>query len=241
MALPELMGFADAGILLAAFALLLVVLSYNVSQINSLMIFANAKAFVTALSTRLVTSPNCFAYEQQMPYYNQQGYSGIPANSVDIQSSETPGVISFSKFITNNFLSCAQYTYYGGATDVPFSKTLIPDMVGISVTLTDTQDPTGLAGQRSLTLSNFPQYEYGSAFVSAEEATAMEAEVVEAVLFVESVAINVAIGVLTAGASYASGINVNLIGVLGSNSHNSIAPQYVLSYLLLSENRYTES
>lgn len=241
MALPELMGFADAGILMAAFALLIVVLSYNVSQINSVMMFANAKAFITALGTRLVTSPNCFAYEQQIINYNKNGYSGIPANSVDEQYSVNPGTIDLSKFTMDNFLSCAQYIYFGGATNVPSGEQFIlPDVVGISAKLVDTQDPTAFGGSNSIMISNYPQFNYGQNFYQEEALINSEAQIAEWVAMGVSTALNIALATATAGTSLA-GMNVNIIIALGSNSHSSIAPQYSLAFLLASENSYTES
>ncbi len=240
MALPELMGFANAGILMAAFALLIVVLSYNVSQINSVMMFANAKAFVTALGMRLVTSPNCFAYQQHIPYFNKNGYSGIQVNTIDVQDSINPGTISASKFILNNFLSCAQYIYFGGATNVPSSQQFIlPDVVGLSATLVDTQNPKGFGSTNSITISNFPQFNYGQKFYQYEAMIDSGVQVAQWIATGLSVAINTALAVATAGTSLA-GLNVNIIVAVGSNSKNSIAPQYALTYLLYTENSYTE-
>ncbi|MBE5728312.1 hypothetical protein IHE51_00425 [Candidatus Parvarchaeota archaeon] len=236
MAVMELFAFLNAGILIIAFALLLVVLSFSVSQVNSVMTFATAKAFAEAVGTRLITSPNCFAYKQTLTTYNSNRYTDMQANTVSTEYATYPDTVSYSKVSNSLFLSCIQYAYYGGATNVPFSNTLIPAFAGVEATLTDTQDPTGLGGLSSMSVSNNAQFNYGSILNKVKSQLATFGTDAEYTLLAVSIAANIALTVATGGT-----ININIIGAVGSNAVTSIAPQYAVAYLLSSENTYTES
>lgn len=236
MAVMELFAFLNAGILMIAFALLLVVLSFSVSQVNSIMTFATAKAFAEAVGTRLITSPSCLAYKQTLTIFNANGYTDIQANTLTTEYATYPDTVSYSKLSNSQFLSCIQYAYYGGATNVPFSNNLIPAFAGIGATLTDTQDLTGLGGSGSVSFSNYAQFNYGGRINTIESTLAQLGTDTEYALLAASIAANIALTVLTGGL-----VNLNIIGALGSNSGTQIAPQYAVAYLLSSENVYTES
>ncbi|MEM3846097.1 MAG: hypothetical protein QXU98_10395, partial [Candidatus Parvarchaeota archaeon] len=182
------------------------------------------------------TSPNCLAYKQTLTTFNTNSYTDIQANTLSTEYATYPDTVSYSKVSNSQFLSCIQYAYYGGATNVPFSNSLIPAFAGIGITLTDTQDPTGLGGSSSVSLSNYQQFNYGSQLYAMENRLAELGTGVEYALMAVSIAANVALTTLTGGA-----VNLNIIGALGSNAETSIAPQYTVAYLLSSENVYTES
>ena len=233
MALTQLMAFINGGILIVSFALLLIVLSYNVSNIDSVAVFANAKSVATALGTRLITSPNCFAYRLNMNYYNNNSaIEGGPLYSV---SDTEPGVIDASKFSSNGFISCVQYVYFGGTTDVPGLPSQLAAFTGISVTLKDTQNPSDLGAAGSVTLSNYNQLNYGDKFYAVEAQVAQYAQYAEYAALVASIGVSVALGTLTGGS-----VGLNIVAAVGSNSHNDILPQYTSIATLLSENSYTE-
>ena len=83
MALMQLMAFVNTGVLIISFALLLIVLSFSVSQINSVALYANAASVASSLGIRMVSSPNCFAYKLSMNYYdNSSSAPGGPIYSV---------------------------------------------------------------------------------------------------------------------------------------------------------------
>ncbi len=236
MAVMELFAFLNAGILIIAFALLLVVLSFSVSQVNSVMTFATAKAFAEAVGTRLITSPNCFAYKQTLTTYNTNGYTDIPANTVSTEYATYPDTVSYSKVSNSQFLSCIQYAYYGGATNVPFSSNLIPAFAGVEATLTDVQDPTGLGGLSSVSVSNNAQFNYGSQLDAVRNDLETAGADAEYALLAVSIVANIALLAATGGT-----VNLNIIGAVGSDATVSIAPQYAVAYLMSTENTYTES
>ncbi|MCL5009782.1 MAG: hypothetical protein M1433_02275 [Candidatus Parvarchaeota archaeon] len=234
MALMEVMSFVNAGILMISFALLLVVLSFNVSNINSVAVFANAKSVASAIGTRFITSPNCFAYKLDMNYYsNSPALQGGPVYSV---SDTEPGVIDVNKFITNRFLSCIQYVYFSGATQIPVLTSRLAAFTGVSAQLIDTQDPSNLGSYGSVTMSNFPQLNYGANFGMFENTMNQVAQYGEYVALGLSIGTSVALGIASAGT-----LGVNVIVALNSNSHNSIVPQYAALSTLFSEDTYTES
>ena len=233
MALMQMMAFVNAGILMISFALLLVVLSFNVSNINSVAVFANAKSVASAIGTRFITSPNCFAYKLDMNYYsNNPVLQGGPVYSV---SDTEPGVVDVNKFITNRFLSCIQYVYFSGATQVPVLTSRLAAFTGVNIKLTDTQDPSNLGSLGSVSLSNFPQLNYGNNFVTFENTVGSVAQYAEYGALAASIGASLALGSVTCGM-----VGVNVIVALNSNSHNSLIPQYASIATLLSEDTYTE-
>ncbi len=234
MALTQLMAFTNAGILVMSFALLLIVLSVNVSNINSVAVFANAKSVAAAIGTRLITSPNCFAYQSNMNYYNNN--SGIQGGPIFSVTDTQPGVVDFNKFVTNNFLSCIQYIYFGGATNLPALPSQLAAFTGISLTLVDTQNPSDLGPSGTITLSNYPQLNIGSKFPGLENSINTEAKYAEYAAMAASIAASVALS----SVSFAS-LGLNIIVAVASNSHNSIAPQYSLLSALTAQDTYTES
>jgi hypothetical protein len=234
MALIEMMSFVNSGVLMVSFALLLIVLSVSVSQINSVAVYANAKSVAGVLGTRIITSPNCFAYKSTTQYFNSgNSIVGGPIFSV---SNTEPGVLDVGKFSEDNFLSCLQYTYFGGATAVPVLPNQIGAFAGASMVLTDTQDPTDLGNSGSLYYSNFPQLTFGSKFTAIERTVAQQAQIAEYTSMAVSIALSITISTLTAGI-----LNANLILATGSNSINSIAPRYSLASAFFFESHYTES
>jgi hypothetical protein len=233
MALMQVMSFVNAGILMVSFALLLVVLSFNVSNINSVAVFANAKSVASAIGTRFITSPNCFAYKLDMTYYsNNPALQGGPVYTV---SDTEPGVIDANKFVTDRFLSCIQYVYFSGATQVPVLTSRLAAFTGVNVKLTDTQNPSNLGSAGSISISNFQQLNYGSNFITFENTVGSIAQYSEYGAMAASIAASIALGAVTAGT-----VGVNVIVALDSNSHNSIVPQYSAISTLLSEDTYTE-
>jgi hypothetical protein len=234
MALMEMMAFLNAGILIVAFALLLVVLSFSVSQINSTSVFANSEAVATGIGTRLITSPNCFAYTNTITYYN----STLDASGVPLYSSSytEPGVINLNKFLENDFLSCMQYIYFGGATDLPALQSDLAAATGVSLTLTDTQDPTEFGATGSLSLSNYNQFNFGASFQQTEAKIQSFAKDAQYAAMAASLAVSLPIMIATGGA-----VQFNLILAVGQQSTTEIAPQYALANIFYSESTYTES
>jgi hypothetical protein len=234
MALTEMMAFLNAGILIVAFALLLVVLSFSVSQINSTSVFANSEAVAAGIGTRLITSPNCFAYKNTVSYYNSSlNASGGPLYS---SSYTEPGVVNINKFIENYFLSCMQYIYFGGATNIPALQSDIAAATGVSLTLYDTQDPTDLGPTGALYLSNYNQFNFGSSFPQVEASIQSFAQKAEYAAMAASLAVSIPIMIATGGL-----IQFNIILAIGQQSTSEIAPQYALASIFYSENTYTES
>ena len=234
MALTELMAFTNASILVLSFALLLIVLSFNVSNINSVAVFANAKSIASALTTRLITSPNCFAYKLPINYYSSSPImAGGPIYTV---YDTEPGVVDSAKFIGSKFLSCVQYTYSQGATNVPILTTGLTAMTGVSATLVDTQNPQDLGPSGSLSLNNYGQLSYGGAFYAREAALQKFATYAEYAALASSIAVSMALQVVTG-----TTVNANIILAVGSNSYNQINPQYTMLAALASEDTYTES
>ena len=234
MGLVEIMSFANAAIVITSFALLLIVLSFSISQINAVGVFANAESLATGAGARLITSPNCFAYTDNINYYNNNlGIAGGPLYS---ESDVQPGVVSLSKFTSSGFLSCLQYIYFGGATDVPLIQNKLAAVAGVSVTLTDTQDPSNLGSTGSIHLSNYNQFSYGSRFYAFENSVATKARNMEYVALAASVGLSIALRAASFGT-----LTLNVIVALGSNSHNDILPQYSVTSLFYNENTYTES
>lgn len=228
------MAFVNGGVLVISFALLLIVLSYSVSNINSVAVFANAKSVASALGTRLISSPNCFAYQLNINYYqNNSGLVGGPLYSV---VDTAPGVIDVNKFLANNFIACAQYVYIGGATDVPALPASVATFTGITATLTDTQNPSDLSQSGSLSISNNEQLNYGSKFYGLENLVSQYATNAEYVALGASIAASIALGIFTGGT-----IGLNVVVAVASNNVNSIIPQYSTLELLASEDSYTES
>ena len=234
MALVEMMAFLNAGILIVAFALLLVVLSFSVSQINSTSVFANSEAVATGIGTRLITSPNCFAYKNTISYYN----SSLDAQGGPLYSSSytEPGVIDLNKFIENYFLSCMQYIYFGGSTDVPALQSDLTAATGVSLTLADTQDPTELGPTGSLYLSNYNQFNFGGSFQQTEALIQKYAQTAEYAAMGVSMVTSLAVMIATGGA-----VQFNVILAVGQQSTTEITPQYALASVFYSENTYTES
>ncbi len=233
MALMQVMAFVNAGVLMISFALLLVVLSFNVSNINSVAVFANARSVASAIGTRLITSPNCFAYKLNMNYYsNNPTLQGGPVYSV---SDTEPGVVDVNQFVTNRFLSCIQYVYFSGATQIPVLTSRLAAFTGVNIKLTDTQDPSNLGSTGSVSLSNIPQLNYGQKFVGFENTVGSFARYGEYVALGVSIGASVALGAVTFGF-----LGLNVVVALNSNSHNSIIPQYSAISTLLSEDTYTE-
>lgn len=234
MALTQLMAFTSAGILVTSFALLLIVLSFNVAQINSVAVFANAKSVAAAIGTRLVTSPNCFAYQSNINYYyNNSAIQGGPLFSV---TDTEPGVVDFNKFVTNNFLSCIQYIYFGGATNVPILPGNLAAFTGVSITLVDTENPIDLGQSGSITLSNYPQLNIGAKFPGLENLVNTASQYMEYAALASSIAASAALGTVTGGV-----VGLNIIVAIASNQHNSIVPQYSLLSALSAQDTYTES
>ncbi len=234
MGLVDIMSFVNASVVITSFALLLIVLSFSVSQINSVGVFANAKALASGIGSRLITSPNCFAYENTINYYNNNlNQSGGPLYS---ESDVQPGVIDVTKFTSSSFLSCVQYIYFGSATDVPLLENRLPAVAGVSLTLTDTQNPSNLGGTGSLSFSNYNQFTFGGRFYTFENAVSTYARYAEYGALAASVAASIILRSLSVGS-----ISLNAIVALGSNSQNSILAQYSIASLFYDENTYTET
>ena len=234
MGLVDIMSFVNASVVITSFALLLIVLSFSVSQINSVGVFANAKALASGIGSRLITSPNCFAYENTINYYNNNlNQSGGPLYS---ESDVQPGVIDVTKFTSSSFLSCVQYIYFGSATDVPLLENRLPAVAGVSLTLTDTQNPSNLGGTGSLSFSNYNQFTFGGRFYAFENAVSTYARYAEYGALAASVAASIILRSLSVGS-----ISLNAIVALGSNSQNSILAQYSIASLFYDENTYTET
>ncbi len=234
MALVEMMAFLNAGILIVAFALLLVVLSFSVSQINSTSVFANSEAVATGVGTRLITSPNCFAYKNTISYYN----STLDAEGGPLYSSSytEPGVVDVNKFIENYFLSCMQYIYFGGATDIPALQSDLAAATGVSLTLVDTQNPTELGPTGSLYLSNYNQFNFGESFQQTNALIQSYARDAEYGAMAASLAVSLPIMIATGGL-----VQVNVILAVGQQSTSEIAPQFALGSIFDAENTYSES
>ncbi|MCL4396807.1 hypothetical protein M1494_00460 [Candidatus Parvarchaeota archaeon] len=234
MALVEMMAFLNAGILIVAFALLLVVLSFSVSQINSTSVFANSESVATGIGTRLITSPNCFAYKNTISYYNST--LDAPGGPLYSSSYTEPGVVNVNKFIENYFLSCMQYIYFGGSTNIPALQSDLAAATGVSLTLYDTQDPNELGPTGSLYFSNYNQFNFGESFQQTEALIEKYAQVAEDSAMAASLAVSLPIMIATGGA-----IQFNIILAVGQQSTTEIAPQYALASIFYSENTYTES
>ena len=234
MALVEMMAFFNAGILIVAFALLLVVLSFSVSQINSTSVFANSESVATGIGTRLITSPNCFAYKNTISYYNST--LDAPGGPLYSSSYTEPGVVNVNKFIENYFLSCMQYIYFGGSTNIPALQSDLAAATGVSLTLYDTQDPNELGPTGSLYFSNYNQFNFGESFQQTEALIEKYAQVAEDSAMAASLAVSLPIMIATGGA-----IQFNIILAVGQQSTTEIAPQYALASIFYSENTYTES
>ena len=234
MALMEMMAFLNAGILIIAFALLLVVLSFSVSQINSTSVFANSEAVATGIGTRLITSPNCFAYKNTITYYN----STLDAQGGPLYSSSytEPGVVDLNKFIENYFLSCMQYIYFGGSTDIPALPSDLAAATGVSLTLTDTQNPNELGPTGSLELSNYNQFNFGESFQQTNAIIQKYAQTAEYAAMGASLAASLGIMIATGGI-----IQFNVILAVGQQSTSEITPQYALANIFYAENTYKES
>ena len=234
MALVEMMAFLNAGILIVAFALLLVVLSFSVSQINSTSVFANSESVAAGIGTRLITSPNCFAYKNTISYYNSS--LDAPGGPLYSSSYTEPGVVNINKFIENYFLSCMQYIYFGGATDIPALQSDLEAATGVSLTLFDTQNPNELGPTGSLYLSNYNQFNFGESFQQTEALIEKYAKNAEYAAMGASLAVSLPIMIATGGA-----IQFNIILAVGQHSTTEIAPQYALASIFYAENTYTES
>ncbi len=234
MALMEMMAFLNAGILIVAFALLLVVLSFSVSQINSTSVFANSKSVAAGIGTRLVTSPNCFAYKNTITYYN----SSLDATGGPLYSSSytEPGVVNINKFIENYFLSCMQYIYFGGATDIPALPSDLAAATGVSLTLSDTQNPNELGPTGSISMSNYNQFNFGQSFQEIQSVIQKYAQTAEYAAMGASMAVSLSIMIATGGV-----LQFNIILAVGQQSSDEIAPQYAVANIFYDENTYTES
>ncbi len=235
MALTEMMAFMNGGILLISFALLLIVLSFSVSQINSTGVFANAQSVAGAIGSKLITSPNCFAYSNTINYYNSsiQNMSGGPFYSV---KNVEPGVIDANKMFTNSFLSCLQYIYFGGATDIPSLQSKLGAATGVSVLLVDTQQPRQLGPNGFVYLSNMNQFNFGQVFLTFGSHLNTAATVARYAAMAVSIPVSVALSLSTGGA-----LNLNVVLAVGSNTQTSILPQYAVAGVFNSENTYVES
>lgn len=229
-----MMAFMNGGVLLISFALLLIVLSFSVSQINSTGVFANAQSVAGAIGSKLITSPNCFAYTNTVNYYNSsiQNMSNGPFYSA--QDTE-PGTIDVNKFVMNGFLSCMQYIYFGGATDIPSLQSKLAAATGVTLYLVDTQDPKELGPQGFLYLSNMNQFNYGQLFNSFNSKVASFAQTAQYAATAASIAISIPIMILTGGI-----LSPNIILAVGTNAQSSILPQYAVGGIFNSENTYTE-
>lgn len=234
MALVEMMAFLNAGILIVAFALLLVVLSFSVSQINSTSVFANSESVATGIGTRLITSPNCFAYENTISYYNSS--LDAPGGPLYSSSYTEPGVVDVNKFIENYFLPCIQYIYFGGSTNIPALQSDLAAATGVSLTLYDTQDPNELGQTGSLYLSNYNQFNFGLSFQQTEALIQNYAQTAEYAAMGASLAASLAVMVATGGT-----VQFNIILAIGQQSTTEITPQYALANIFYAENTYTES
>ncbi len=232
MPLAELMSFTNSAVLILSFALLLIVLSFSISNVNSVSVFANAQAVASAIGSRLITSPNCFAYQQTDNYMtNIAGKQTIMT-----ESNTEPGVIDVSKMAESSFLSCVQYDYSPGASQVPFSQDLVPAFAGVSATIVDTQNPMDLSPGGAVSVSNFNQLNYGSAFTGTEQVIAQDAQIAEYAAFLISIPLSIGVQAIPPGIFSGS-----LIFAVGSNNYNSINPQYASSSIFYSEDTYTES
>jgi hypothetical protein len=234
MALMEMMAFLNAGILIVAFALLLVVLSFSISQINSSSVFANSESVATGIGTRLITSPNCFAYKNTITYYNST--LDAPGGPLYSSSYTEPGVVNVNKFIENYFLSCMQYIYFGGATNIPALQSDLAAATGVSLTLSDTQVPSALGPTGSLYLSNYNQFNFGNSFQQTEALIQNYAITAQHVAMAISLAASIAIMIATGGV-----VQFNMILAIGQQSSTEILPQYALGTIFYSENTYKES
>lgn len=236
MALTQLMAFVNAGVLVISFALLLIVLSFNVSNINSVAVFANAKSVASAIGTRMISSPNCFAYQTTINYYNNNTALGMRGGPLYSVTDTEPGVIDANKFLTNNFLSCIQYIYFGGATNVPVLPSNLAAFTGISAQLVDNQNPTLLSPTGALSVSNYGQLNFGSKFSGLENTVNTVAKYMEYPALAASIAASVALGIFTGGT-----VGINVVVAVASNQHNSILPQYSALAVLASQDTYSES
>lgn len=234
MALTEMMAFLNAGILIVAFALLLVVLSFSVSQINSTSVFANSEAVASGIGIRLITSPNCFAYKNTITYYNST--LDAPGGPLYSSSYVEPGVVNLNRFLENYFLSCMQYIYFGGATDIPALQSDLAAATGVSLTLTDTQNPNELGSTGSLELSNYNQFNFGGSFQQTQAIIQKYAQTAEYAAMGLSMAASLAIMIATGGI-----VQFNMVLAVGQQSSTEIAPQYALANIFYGENTYTES
>jgi len=230
------MAFVNAGILVISFAMLLIVLSFNVSNINSVAVFANAKSVAAAIGTRMVSSPNCFAYQSTINYYNNNSNLGMQGGPLYSVTDTEPGVIDVNKFLTNNFVSCIQYIYFGGATNVPVLPNNLAAFTGISVQLVDNQNPTRLSSTGTLTLSNYPQLNFGSKFTGLENFVNSLAQYAEYPALAASIAASIGLGILTGGT-----VSLNVVVAVASNQHTSILPQYSALQVLAAQDTYSES
>jgi hypothetical protein len=228
MALEELMGFTNTASSVIGFALLLIVLSYNLAQLNVTVALANSQAFATALGPRLITSPNCFAYQQYSSAFN--------GKNLQTQEVVIPGMIDVRKLTQDQFLNCMQYIYYYEASQVPLTSYLVASAVGVHIAVVDTQDPHNLP---PVYLSNYPQYTFGSAFNGITQAVGSVSTAVNWILFALSSILNLAIAIGTVGVGSAISIILNI--PVSANFYSEFISSSILIAQLNGEQSYSET
>lgn len=222
MALEELMGFANSASSVIGFALLLIVLSYNFSQLNLTSAIANSQSFATSLGPRLISSPNCFAYQ----YYSPNGTESV-----------IPGRIDVRKLQEDQFLSCLQYIYNYQSSLIPLNGFLIDSAVGINIKVEDVSDPSAML---PIQFSNFAQYEVGSAFKGLKSEIGTESTVLYWAGFAVSAIINVILAVATVGTSLAF-ISPLISIPVGANFYDSYFSSAITLTNIENEPSYQES
>ena len=116
-------GIFNTVLSVALFSLLIVSMGMKLDKIKTMMTWANAESFASAMSTRAYTSRNCFAYETTTIFDN---------NGEVVEVKKTfPGVIDVRKFTEDRYFDCIQNYYASegseltGSTVPPYTSYIV--------------------------------------------------------------------------------------------------------------------
>jgi hypothetical protein len=194
----ETLTFINIALVSVLFSLLIVSMSVRFSEVKVLATWADARSLANSIGTRAYTSADCFAYESINLHYD-----GISGRLVE-QRRVYPGIIDSRKFTEDKYFDCIQNYYFAPISEIPFLAELPAESAFvIEFTLIDLTDPFRLRELKDRRVSTREHLRPREATAKVVEKIVSTLEMFSlymgAITTAASIALNIALGLLTHG------------------------------------------